>query len=218
MTKPLCVIVDDNPINTLLLEQALISRGCRTFAITEPLDAARVIADTGLTPAMVIIDQVMPELMGHQLAVNLRAQLGDQCTFVAWSAAALAPLERMVFDDVLSKPLNPAQLDDLVALHGLGDQPAPLESLSASERTGLVHLFTQTSDADLTALANALSQRALAEALQLHHKLDGSRAMLDLALPSLPHLEQALRQQNWAAAKALLPTLRREVLAVSEAG
>lgn len=214
MTEPLCIVVDDNPINAMLLEQALISRGCRTFAITEPLDAARVIADAGVTPAMIIIDQVMPELLGHQLAINLRTRLGDQCTFVAWSAAALAPEEQMVFDEVLAKPLNPEQLDSLVALLGLGHQAPPLECLSDTERSELMAIFAEATAADIQALTDALAQQDLIHAQQLHHKLEGSRAMLDLTLPALDTLKSALDRSDWMTALAALEPLHHEFRAL----
>ncbi|MBY5920905.1 response regulator [Ferrimonas balearica] len=216
MTEPLCIVVDDNPINAMLLEQALVSRGCRTFAITEPLDAARVIEDAGVMPAMIIIDQVMPELLGHQLAINLRSRLGDQCTFVAWSAATLAPEERMVFDEVLAKPLKPEQLDNLVALLGLGHQAPPLDCLSDTERTELMAIFAEATAADIVALTDALAQQDLTHAWQLHHKLEGSRAMLDLPLTALDTLKCALDHSDCMAAQAALEPLHHELRAVVE--
>ncbi|MBY6223865.1 response regulator [Ferrimonas balearica] len=215
MTEPLCIVVDDNAINAMLLEQALLARGCRTYALTCPLTVEQVISDCGETPAMVVIDQCMPELPGHLLARNLRGRFGDQCLMVAWSGSALPAEAHMAFDEVLEKPINAIQLDRLVASFGLGDQPAPMDALSAAEQAQLLHLFADTTAEDLRQLARAIMRKDAGQAQALHHKMEGCRAMLALEMPSLSTMGEAIREQDWSAIGDAYLAVNRELTQVT---
>ncbi|MBY6188646.1 response regulator [Marinobacter hydrocarbonoclasticus] len=216
MTEPLCVVIDDNPINALLLEQALVSRGCRTFALTDPLQAESIIADAGVAPALCIIDQYMPELPGHQLAAHLRARFGDACCYVAWSAAVLGEPERMAFDEVLDKPLNSASLDALLALLGLGHDAGPMATLTAAERRELLALFAQCTGDDLNHLGTALLSHNAQAAAHWLHKVEGSRAMLGLPLPALVEVREAVADNHWDKATAALVRVQSELAMLGE--
>ncbi|WP_028117539.1 response regulator [Ferrimonas senticii] len=112
--QPWCVIVDDNPVNTMLLEQALLLQGVKVTVINNPLIVEQVIDDSGLMPQLVILDQCMPELAGHQLANNLRRRLGSGCRCYAWTAVVLSESQQSAFDGQLHKPYSPKQLELLL--------------------------------------------------------------------------------------------------------
>lgn len=107
----LILVVDDHPINRLLLSEQLTTLGYSTRTAKDGLDALQVAAAGGID--LILTDVNMPNLDGCGLAQRLRSQ-GETCPIIGVTANALAKEQQQCLDagmnDCLSKPIT---LDEL---------------------------------------------------------------------------------------------------------
>lgn len=105
------LVVDDHPINRLLLSEQLMTLGYRTRTAKDGLDALEVLKvdDTDL----VLTDINMPNLDGYGLARELRRQ-GKTYPIIGLTANALVKEQQQCLeagmDDCLSKPITLEEL------------------------------------------------------------------------------------------------------------
>lgn len=116
------LIVDDNEIASELLSEfvGLLGHDAKTSATGT--DAVALCGD--YRPQVVITDIVLPDFDGYELAVRLRAILGQETRIIALSGLPKNPQrpEGENFDNWLEKPVDLSTLEKLLAQAG-GKQP-----------------------------------------------------------------------------------------------
>ncbi|MBK6852262.1 MAG: diguanylate cyclase [Burkholderiales bacterium] len=136
-TRPLVLLVDDEPANLQVLVEAL--RGSYRIKIARDGSAALALvldmARRGAPPDLVVLDVLMPGMDGFALCREIKNNPLTRSlpvVFVTLVADSSTELERMQFDavDYIVKPVNPAalrlRLRNLVQLKRLQDQLADL--------------------------------------------------------------------------------------------
>jgi PAS domain S-box-containing protein len=126
MTRPLVMIVEDNPITRKMVTFTLESNG---FAVVDAPDAATALrAFAEQTPALVLQDLMLPDLDGVELVRRLRALPGGaEVPILAFSGMLSkgdeARFSSAGFDDLIAKPVEPSRLLQIVRAHLPGDEP-----------------------------------------------------------------------------------------------
>ena len=112
----LILVVDDHPINRLLLSEQLTTLGYRTRTAKDGLDALEVLKISDVD--LVLSDINMPNLDGYGLARRLRSE-GKQYPIIGLTANALAKEQQQCLDagmnDCLSKPITLEELQHALA-------------------------------------------------------------------------------------------------------
>lgn len=109
-TAPLVLVVDDHADSRLIARLVLESAGFRVAEAESGSEALRVAS--ALRPAAVLLDLVLPELDGWEVAQRLRAEEGGQdVVVIAFTAIGLrAEHDRALAagcDAVITKPAMP---------------------------------------------------------------------------------------------------------------
>jgi DNA-binding response OmpR family regulator len=123
MRKPNVLVVDDEAGIQALLYTVFDEADCRPLMAGTPSQALRLAADAA--PDVAVLDYMLPEMDGIELAHRLRERLGDRFPLVLLSAMAIpenrhAELPGLVF---VSKPFD---IDDVVeAVHAALHARAP---------------------------------------------------------------------------------------------
>jgi CheY-like chemotaxis protein/signal transduction histidine kinase len=119
LTRPVVLVVDDNATTRKLVRATLVGEG---YEVAEAADgAAALAAAEHATPDLVLLDVVLPDLSGFEVAHRLRALSGwGELPILAFTAFSAADEDagRLVwagFTDVVLKPVEPARL--VQALH-----------------------------------------------------------------------------------------------------
>ena len=125
----LVLVVEDNPLTRQMVRLTLESDG---LTVIEAGDARSAIAAIGDQPvALVVQDLWLPDMDGFDLITKLRAvPIGTEIPILAFTGTLSRFNEARVsaagFDDVVSKPVDPARLLHQVRTHLLpASQPAP---------------------------------------------------------------------------------------------
>ena len=113
--QPHILIVEDDPGYQRLLELAVKRMGCQVECC---FDGKAAISYVTSHPCdLMFIDIHIPELDGFMVACQLR-EMGYAMPLIAISALKLEGIERKAkavgFDDFLAKPIEPAQLEQLL--------------------------------------------------------------------------------------------------------
>ena len=119
--RDIVLVVDDSPETLSLLTDALEHSGAMVLVAIDGPSALELVER--ITPDIVLLDAVMPEMDGFELAREVRKQEGDrQLPIIALTANAMASDRQKCIavgmDDFLSKPFEPADLTDLLAKWG----------------------------------------------------------------------------------------------------
>ncbi|UWQ39933.1 response regulator [Leisingera aquaemixtae] len=220
------LIAEDNDINRELLATLLSQEGHQVTAV--PGGAEAVEAAEGARFDLILMDISMPEVDGIEALRRIRAgQFAEGTDIVALTAHAAAEDHARIleagFAEVLTKPVNKAELADVIARRaGGGVKALPriesdihqfFEALGAERARSFLVLFrdevTQLQDTLQTSTALEDPQRKEA------HRLAGSAAVLGLsdlrrAMLAIEKAELgedpplALFQQAWASAEMIL--------------
>ncbi|MBN1310904.1 MAG: response regulator [Anaerolineae bacterium] len=113
MSKPLALIVEDNPDLASILTMALQSVG---FEVEEIHDGGKALARLAeIVPALVILDLHLPHLSGTNALRQIQSdtRLLNTRVVIATADAAMADELRDQADLVLLKPLSVSQIRDL---------------------------------------------------------------------------------------------------------
>jgi CheY-like chemotaxis protein len=171
------LVVDDQPINRLVLQQQLQQLGCRVEPVADGAAALARVAERRY--AMILTDINMPGMNGYELAEQCRA-LGHTTPIIAVTAAALpGERERCLragMNDYLLKPFSLAALAGLLERHAHVTPIASNATATAAtpdEVSSVTEVIAVTS-AETIALSN------LRKTLQ-----KWNRAMTDTVLQSL---------------------------------
>jgi len=121
--SPLQVLyVEDDRVQALLMTQMLLGQPWLALRIAEDATEALALAEA-LAPDVLVLDQHLPGLTGHQLLARLRSLpgLGQVAAFLCTaddSAADRRAARAAGFDGYWTKPTQrAAMLDALLALH-----------------------------------------------------------------------------------------------------
>ncbi len=112
------LVVDDDPDIVEVLQLVLREAG---YAVRSAVNGKQALeAVVARTPALILLDMLMPVMDGWQFTRELRARHGRTVPIVVVTAAehARAWSEEIGADDVLPKPFDVDELLRLVARHG----------------------------------------------------------------------------------------------------
>ncbi len=195
-----CLLVDDDPIGSLVTEKQLERAGLSVDRVTT-LAAAHEAA-AGARHDVFVVDYALPDGDGASLVRQLKERLDGPRRFIALTANVEALNgpggDHALFDTVLAKPVDKNTL--AAALLGAdpaersapalpGRRPAPdLSGLSADTIRAMRTAFETAWTQFRTTLRDAEARAAPAELADLAHRLAGSTATL-----GLHELEQPLR-------------------------
>lgn len=122
------LIVDDNAITRKLVRFSLEAAG---FEVREAGTGDEALAAAAERPDLILQDLVLPDVDGFVLLEQLRALVGAQVPILAFtgllSKLSEARLGTSGFDDVISKPIEPTRLREVVRGY-FPDESAPAES------------------------------------------------------------------------------------------
>ena len=225
----LVLVVDDHPINRMLLAKQLASLGHASLVAENGAEALELWSRGGI--AVVITDCDMPVMDGYELTKRLReaedAAGLARTPVIAWTANALeGESEKCLqggMDDFLVKP---TQRDELAAklARWLAQRSAQAEAVdlaqlreltggdTAMERTVLAE-FLRSSQEDAAELHAALASRDIAKATRIAHRLKGAAASVGAhgLRRTCDEIESAGRAAEVAAASHALPALDAEI-------
>lgn len=108
------LVVDDNPTSLEILKDVCDSFGFETLAIGSPLEAVEVLKNKEFTPDIIVLDYLMPELNGVELAKLLKDKKLIKDTHSILMVSAFGK-ENIIQDalkagvsEFLDKPINPS--------------------------------------------------------------------------------------------------------------
>lgn len=119
MTKQI-LIIDDDPINNLILRKELEKKGhsIELVIFEDALKAMRFIEDANQLPSLILLDINMPEMSGWEFLKQLEANKMDITVFMITSSVVKRDQEKAtnfsLIKDYLIKPLSAQDFDKIV--------------------------------------------------------------------------------------------------------
>jgi CheY-like chemotaxis protein/HPt (histidine-containing phosphotransfer) domain-containing protein len=234
MMRTLVLVVDDHPVNRMLLVRQLAKLGYAAEAAADGLEAIAMLSVGGF--GAVITDCNMPEMDGYELARNIRsreARNGSaRIPIIACTANALAGESANCFaagmDDYLAKPVSLEQLRQKVShwlpLEGRAapaSAGAPIEAEALAEISGgdvaaerqVLGQFMRYGAEDAASLRIAIASRDAETVFRFAHRIRGAASAIGaLRLGSAcGHIEAAGRRGDWPAILGGMEDLEREI-------
>jgi two-component system, sensor histidine kinase and response regulator len=178
------LVAEDNPINQKLTGKLLEKRGFTYDIVTNGLEAVEAVATHGYQ--LVLMDCMMPEMDGYQATRELRNR-GFKMPIIAMTANALSGAREACIgsgmDDYLTKPLEPAILDDalnrwLMPAINL-DTVANLRDIMDGDEDAvrtLIGEFIDDASRAVEEMAIAINNRDPMKLFRLAHKLKSASA------------------------------------------
>ncbi len=122
------LVVDDHPINRVILNELLTDAGCHVKCLSEGasvVETLRTALSTGRPYQLVLLDYMMPKLDGREVAQQIRDDADVGQTPIAWLSSMGAEIEHRWIEQLgifrcLTKPISPNDLMNLVA-DAIGD-------------------------------------------------------------------------------------------------
>ena len=118
-TKPLVLVVDDNPVNRQVAEELLAELGCRVQVAHNGVQALEAVS--GQRFDAILMDVRMPEMDGFETTARIRKleEGGDQTPIIGLSAHALHGSEAEALtagmDSYLTKPVTLSKVEEALA-------------------------------------------------------------------------------------------------------
>jgi signal transduction histidine kinase/CheY-like chemotaxis protein len=224
----LVLVVDDHPVNRLLLIEQVTMLGYAAESATDGREALEKWRSGRFR--LVITDVNMPGMGGYELTAAIReaerAAHAVRTVIIACTANALqGEAEKCLaggMDDYLAKPVELAAL--LVKLDAwlpLPERTPPVDAaalMASSVRTASLRAeafarFREANDADVEALLGAIEARDIAGVTQAAHRIRGaSRSLGARPLAEVcQRMEVAARSRDWTAIIANRDAFQREV-------
>jgi CheY-like chemotaxis protein len=231
--KPLTIlVVDDQPVNRLLLKKQLVLLGLQVEKVDSGNAALALWKKKHFD--MIITDCHMPDMDGYQLTRTIR-QLEQQAArahtpIIAWTANVLADEEDQShtagMDDILTKPTELADLRAMLvkwlekASPSTPDLVLDFNSLQKithkrEAQIDLLHDLNQCNLIDIAKLKAALESADNKAAIALAHRIKGACRMVGaVELENVcAAIEQALKQGDVTGASAIANTTLNEAVA-----
>ncbi|WP_293028954.1 hybrid sensor histidine kinase/response regulator [Pandoraea sp.] len=200
------LVVEDNPVNRLLLQEQLARLGHGTLGAENGAQALTLFASAHVD--LVLTDLSMPDLDGYRLARMLRERGATQPIITVTAHTAPEVLERCRangIDEVIVKPVSLEQLRQVLGKWLTSDAPSAQMPRSKAERLldgDGRSLLTDTMQADLQALESALTQGDRGVLLAKLHRIKGAFAALgERALTDRCHDLETLTLQQAPTAR-----------------
>lgn len=128
MTKPRILLVEDNAVTRKLVRFTLESDGVEVFEASRANDAAS--QAEACRPDLVLLDLVLPDGSGFEVLKQLREVVGTGVPILAFTGLLSSDDEGRLggagFDDVVSKPVEPSRLREVLRAYlplGEGTRP-----------------------------------------------------------------------------------------------
>ncbi len=176
------LIVEDNPINSQLLDEQLRMLGCTTTLAIDGEQALECCRSSDFD--LVLTDINMPKIDGYTLARRLRAQSATLPIIGATANVAPEISERCRdagMDDCLFKPIRLASLHACLIARGLrvcppapADHASPTHADTLNVPTSVLPVFLDTMRADIDRIDAALAGGQRPQLAQLLHRLHGA--------------------------------------------
>jgi two-component system phosphate regulon response regulator PhoB len=111
--KPRILVVDDEPEAVELVEFNLKQAGYATATATDGAEALK--KARGLTPDLIVLDVMLPEMDGFEICKTLRLETSTAKIPILMLTAKAAEIDRVLglelgADDYLTKPFSPREL------------------------------------------------------------------------------------------------------------
>jgi signal transduction histidine kinase/CHASE3 domain sensor protein/HPt (histidine-containing phosphotransfer) domain-containing protein/ActR/RegA family two-component response regulator len=227
--RTLVLLVDDHPINRMVLQRQVNALGYAAEAVENGLDAVDKWSTGDF--AAIITDCNMPEMNGYDLARHIRAcelRNGHARTpIIACTANALGGEAEKCFeagmDDYLAKPIELKQLEEKLSRWlPLPDAPfKPILPSVLGEISGgnpsverdIILNFHSFNAEDVTTLQRAVERVDIELVTHASHRIKGaSRTVGAMGLAAVcERLERAARAKDWQGVKANLGAFHREI-------
>lgn len=226
------LIVDDHPINRVVLEKQVKQLGYVAASVVGGEQALEIWRTGGI--ALILTDCNMPGIDGYALTRAIRAEEESSgrertpvvaCTANAYDEAADACLA-CGMDDYLAKPVSLERLKEVLELWFPDHKPAGartgspididrLRQLSDGDIAVECQLLGQlraSNDEDATALRQAMAAQNMALVARSAHRMAGANMMLGAAAfaGACRAIAHAGRNENAAAVAAALPLFDAE--------
>jgi PAS domain S-box-containing protein len=227
--RTLVLLVDDHPINRMVMQRQVNALGYAAVTVENGLDAVDKWSTGDF--AAIITDCNMPEMNGYQLARHIRACEGRnghaRTPIIACTANALGGEAEKCFeagmDDYLAKPIELKQLEQKLARWlPLPDAPfrpilpsvlAQISGGDASVERDIILTFHKFNVEDVATLRRAVADTDVALMSDTSHRIKGaSRTVGAMGLAAVCDLiEQAALARNWQGVSANLEAFHREI-------
>lgn len=165
-------LIDDDRFILDLCHRILSKYGITHVSFDSPEKALAAPFDPTLTH--IFTDMRMPNMSGSDLYKELRKQYEKQVQIIAFTAQALPDERNEIlssgFDSLLLKPFKESDLLASIGLH--------IPQAAEEQENGVLELFIQNTEDDLTHLERSIVESRLADAELLAHRLAGRTAQL----------------------------------------
>lgn len=165
-------LIDDDRFILDLCHRILSKYGITHVSFDSPEKALAAPFDPTLTH--IFTDMRMPNMSGSDLYKELRKQYEKQVQIIAFTAQALPDERNEIlssgFDSLLLKPFKESDLLASLGLH--------IPQAAEEQENGVLELFIQNTEDDLTHLERSIVESRLADAELLAHRLAGRTAQL----------------------------------------
>jgi CheY-like chemotaxis protein/HPt (histidine-containing phosphotransfer) domain-containing protein len=238
MMRTLVLVVDDHPVNRMLLLKQLAKLGYAAEAAADGLEAIAKLSVGGF--GAVITDCNMPEMDGYELARNIRSREARngaaRIPIIACTANALAGESANCFaagmDDYLAKPVSLEQLRAKLAhwlpaegrLAGAPVAVRAIEPAALAEITGgdvaaereVLGQFMRYGLEDAESLRVAIASRETDAVARFAHRIKGAAGAIGAArlATACGHVEAAGKRGDWAAILAGMDDLEQALAGI----
>jgi CheY-like chemotaxis protein len=182
MTSPTILLVEDNPITRKLVRFTLENQGFRVVETTSARSALESFVEEPVS--LVLQDLCLPDMDGYDLVGELRALPGgSEVPILVFSGMLSQHDEARVsaagFDDLITKPVEPSRLIQIVRSHLPVEHPPETDVLGAGRR-----IVVADDDAVQRKL---IAYRMQKLGFEVHTAADGEAA-LEQIRRNLPHV------------------------------
>jgi two-component system sensor histidine kinase EvgS len=228
MEGTLVLVVDDHPINRMVLVRQLNALGYATEVAEDGIEALGKWRHGRF--GLVVTDCNMPEMDGYGLVSAIReieaAEGRGRTPVMAYTANALqGEAENCLaagMDDYVAKPVEfgvlARKLEQWVPIPGLR---SPLDAAMLAEISGgdvelgrkFLARFSEFNREDTVRLLEAIAQRDFASMRRIAHRMKGSSRTVGANTlgDACELIERAARSGDWARVQARVPALNAEI-------